>query len=245
MIADIRTVMWKEFKEIIYMRGSKRGTLLAMFVPAFVLGVLFPLQLGSLWIETPFSLITWIIVPFILISSIIADSFAGERERHTLETLLSTRLSEKAILLGKICAAMLYSLSITVIIVFLSLVTVSIADGEGRFLLFSPIIGISGVTTGILMASIAANAGTLVSLRATTVRQAQQTLGLALFVIFFSPSIIIQFVPKSYLENLREYFSAFDLTLLIIAVAAFFIFVDIVLFMWTLARFKRSMMLFH
>ena len=95
------------------------------------------------------------------------------------------------------------------------------------------------------MASIAANAGTLVSLRAATVRQAQQTLGLGLFVIFFSPSIIIQFVPKAYLESLRNYFSAFDLTLLIIAVAAFFIFVDIVLFMWTLARFKRSRMLFH
>ena len=148
MIADIRTVMWKEFKEIIHMRGSKRGTLLAMFVPAFILGVLFPLQLGSIWIETPFSLITWIIVPFILISTVIADSFAGERERHTLETLLSTRLSEQAILLGKICAAMVYALSITIFIVFLSLVTVSIAHGEGKFLLFSPGIGISGIITG-------------------------------------------------------------------------------------------------
>ena len=35
----------------------------------------------------------------------IADGIPGERERHTLETLLASRLSDRSILLGKVMAA--------------------------------------------------------------------------------------------------------------------------------------------
>ena len=37
-----------------------------------------------------------------MVSSLVADSFAGERERHTLETLLASRLPDRAILAGKL-----------------------------------------------------------------------------------------------------------------------------------------------
>jgi len=236
--------MWKEFKEILNIRGSKIASVFALIVPALLFGVIFPLQFGPHWTESPFSIIVWIIVPFILISSLIADSFAGERERHTLETLLSSRLSEKSILLGKICAVIVYALSISAGIVMLGLITVNAANPGQGLLLFSSNIFIAGVFTGLIMASLSANFGVFVSLRAKTVRQAQQTLGLAMFVVFFSPSLIIQFVPESYLDRIEDLFWAFDMNAAVAAVVIVVLAADAALFMWALARFKRDKMMF-
>ncbi|MFC1541908.1 ABC transporter permease [Candidatus Latescibacterota bacterium] len=244
MTVDILTVMWKEFKEILHLRGSKIGSLFVMIVPAFLFGVIFPLQFGSQWTETPFSIIVWMVVPFILISTVIADSFAGERERNTLETLLASRLTEKSILLGKIFAAIIYAMAITLIIIILGLITVNLSNSEGGILLFSPKVFIAGLIAGFFTSSIAVNVGTLVSLRAATVRQAQQTLGIAMFVLFFSPSIIAQFVPKSYLDSIETFFRAFELNVIIAAILCILLAVDIFLFLWTLARFKRNRMIF-
>ena len=243
MIYDTWTVMRKEFREIISMRGSRRGAVIRILFPAIFIGVFFPLNSGLNWIESPVSLSTWFMISYIFVSSVIADSFAGERERHTLETLLSTRLSEKAILLGKICAAMIYALGIASITVILSLITVSLAFGEGGFLLFPPEIALLGIVTGFLTASIAANAGTLISLRAETARQAQQTLGLGMMIVFFTPMILFMTVPETFLKSMDAYIEAHDPAPFVFGAITFFLVVDIVLFMWALARFKRSRML--
>jgi len=243
VIIDTWTVMRKELMEIISMRGSKRGTILGILFPIIFIGIFFPLQSGLRWIDTPMSLSIWFMTSFIFVSPLIADSFAGERERHTLETLLSTRLSEKAILLGKTCAVIIYALTIAFLTVFLSLVTISIAFGNGRFLMFPPDIAILGIITGLLTASIAANAGILISLRAATVRQAQQTLGIAMMIIFFSPMIVALIVPKTYFKSIDTYFDAHDPVLFVFGVIIFFLTVDILLFIRALSRFKRSKML--
>ena len=44
-----------------------------------------------------------------MIISFIGDAIAGERERHTLETLLASRMPDRAILLGKVIAIVLYA----------------------------------------------------------------------------------------------------------------------------------------
>lgn len=46
--------------------------------------------------------------PLVLTLTMVADSFAGERERHALETLLASRLSDRAILLGEAAALTSY-----------------------------------------------------------------------------------------------------------------------------------------
>ncbi|MFC1490144.1 ABC transporter permease [Candidatus Latescibacterota bacterium] len=243
MIADIRTVMWKEFNEILYVRGNKIGLLFAMIIPALLFGVIFPLQFGSQWTEAPVSIIVWVIVPFILISAVIADSFAGERERHTLETLLASRLSEKSILLGKLFAVILYALSVTVIIIVLGLITLNISNGLDGILIFPPKIWLVGVLTGFFVASIVSNFGTLVSLRASTVRQAQQTLGITMFVLIFSPSFIFEFLPESFKDIIQDYLGAYDLYVTIAIIAGILLAVDVFLFIWALRRFKRELMM--
>src|SRR5690349_19048146 len=103
---DIGTMIWKELKEVIA-RGSQsrsEATKIVVVV-AVMIGVL-------IWRSTLLmSNLGILILPsFILVQllgSMMADSFAGERERHTLETLLASRLSDSAILIGKICAGVL------------------------------------------------------------------------------------------------------------------------------------------
>ncbi len=243
MLNDIWTVFRKETREIINMRDTRRGTLIAILVPSFILGIQLPLQFGENWVESPLWLMSWIIVPIIFVSTIIADSFAGERERHTLDTLLSTRLSEKSILLGKISAALVYALGVTLFVVMLGIVTAVIAHGKGIILKISSFRAFTGLALGILAGSITANAGTLVSLRASTVKQAQQTLGIAMMFVFFSPTIIAMTVPKSTLNSLKVYLGDLNLQILVIAFITFLAAVDGALLMWAMAKFKRSRMM--
>ena len=109
MMTDIFTVAWKELREML-IQGDPRGrSKLSLLIVVAVFGVLIPLQNGPAWVDSPLSIIVWGWMPFLWVSGIVADSFAGERERHTLESLLATRLSDRAILFGKLLAAMLYS----------------------------------------------------------------------------------------------------------------------------------------
>ena len=48
-----------------------------------------PLQMGRDWVDSPGSLFC-LIVPLMLVGMTIPESFAGERERHTLATLLAS-----------------------------------------------------------------------------------------------------------------------------------------------------------
>jgi ABC-2 type transport system permease protein len=92
----------------LFQRGSLRGGWLGLVIFVAVFGILLPLQSGRGWVESPTGLAVWAWVPFLLVSSVVADSFAGERERHTLETLLASRLPDRAILFGKLATAVGY-----------------------------------------------------------------------------------------------------------------------------------------
>jgi ABC-2 type transport system permease protein len=115
MIADVWTVIWKEWRELLRQRESMRGGVLRLLIFVGVFGIFLPLQVGREWINSPKLLMLWAWVPLFLVSSVVADGFAGERERHTLETLLASRLSDRAILFGKLGAALSYGFGLAMI----------------------------------------------------------------------------------------------------------------------------------
>jgi len=89
MSADLLTMIWKEWKELLLQHGDWRsGILPIVVIPLGVLGILLPWQMGRAWVDSPLTLAVWAWMPLMLMTSLIADSFAAERERHTLETLL-------------------------------------------------------------------------------------------------------------------------------------------------------------
>jgi len=165
-----------------------------------IFGVVIPLQSGREWVTSPVSAMVWAWMPYMWVYSVVADSFAGERERHTLEALLATRLSDRPILFGKLLAALAYGFALTWAILLVSLVTINVAvRGEG-LLLFSPLMTIGALVFSVLISGLAASIGVLVSLRAGSVRQAQQWMSFGMLVLFL-PFMFIQFIPKAWLET--------------------------------------------
>ncbi len=200
MIADIFTVAWKELREMLMFGDSRGRNKLSLLVILAIFGVVIPLQNGRDWVTSPISAMVWAWMPYMWVYSVVADSFAGERERHTLEALLATRLSDRAILFGKLLAALAYGFTLTWAILLVSLVTINVAvRGEG-LLLFSPLMTVGALVFSILVSGLAASIGVLVSLRASSVRQAQQWMSFGMLVLFL-PFMFIQFIPEAWLES--------------------------------------------
>lgn len=239
-MADVRTVMWKEFKELLQYRGNLRGGTIGLLVLVGVFGIFLPLQFGRQWVESPISLVYWAWVPLFLVVSVIADSFAGERERHTLETLLASRLSDRAILFGKVAAAVGYGWGLTMIGLVLGLVTVNVANAGGGLLIYPPVTGVGILVLSLLTAGLAASAGVLVSLRATSVRQAQQTLSIAIMVLLFVPIFGIQALPQAWQARLAQALTGLDVNTVVPIVLLILIVLDAVLLAMSVARFQRA-----
>jgi ABC-2 type transport system permease protein len=240
MIADIWTVMWKEWKELLVRRGSMRGGILSLLLVIGILGIFAPLQMGRAWVEslTVLGFSSW--MPLLLVTSVVADSFAGERERHTLETLLASRLPDWAILLGKIGTAMSYGWGLTLTSLLLGVVTVSVAHGRGELLMYSPLIGFGAVGSSLLTAGLAATAGVLISLRASTVRQAQQTMRTSSMLLLLLPLFGVRALPVAWRASLVGAFTAFGTTNVVLMTAAIVVVLDIGLLVAAMTRFQRA-----
>jgi ABC-2 type transport system permease protein len=239
MIADIITVMGKEWKEIMAMGGAQRGRFqLLVFVG--MLGVFLPLNMGTQWITSPAVVAIWGWLPVLMVGTIIADSFAGERERHTLETLLASRLSDDSVLFGKMAAAVAYGWGLTMIALVVGLITVNIAHPENGLILYSPLTAVGGFVVSLLGGLLASAGGVLVSLRAQTVRQAQQTLSIATMVVFFVPLAISKGVPAEVRARMGAWLvGAGALKLMVLAVAIVGA-IDLLLILAARARFRRA-----
>lgn len=207
-MGDIGTVMWKEWKEILAGRGL-RGGLLNLLILAGVFGVFLPLQFGRTLVESPLALLVWAWVPPFLVISVIADAFAGERERHTLETMLASRLPDTAILMGKIAAAVSYGWGISMVCLAMGLVTVNLATPGPELLLYSPLVALGMVVLSFLTASITAVMGVVLSLRAATVRQVQQVMSLTwmglTFGIGYGARLLVGLLPRAWGERAAEW----------------------------------------
>lgn len=189
MLDDILTVMWKERKSIFRHRGSRSRFLLVLLTPV-LFAVVFPWQWGADWVQQMPSVVLSIIMSVILVGITIPESFAGERERHTLGTLLASRLPDRAILIGKLIVSIALAWGMTMVVLLLSLVTVNIAHGEGKLLLYTPTVAIADLALSFLLATLFSGAGILVSMRTETVQQASQIVMSILLV----PAMILQVI---------------------------------------------------
>ncbi|MCL4424661.1 MAG: ABC transporter permease [Firmicutes bacterium] len=245
MMADLWTVVWKEWKEWLFRWGGlrKEGGLLGVLVFAGVFGVFLPLQMGLGWVDSPAALSYWAWVPLFLVTTVIADSFAGERERHTLETLLASRLPDRAILLGKVLAAVGYSWGLTMASLILGLVTVNLAHGQGTLVLYPAKVGWGIVVFSLLVATLAAGAGVLVSMRAATVKQAQQVLSIGIMLLAFVPIFGLRALPVEWRVRLAQTLGAAGVNKVLLIVLAVLIVLDLGLLMAAMARFRRAKLL--
>ena len=239
-MGDVLTVAWKEWRELLQLGGSHRGGRFSLAILVGVFGVLLPLQSGAEWVESPATVFYWGWVPLMLVGSAVADSFAGERERHTLETLLASRLPDRAILLGKMAAAVAYGWGLVLAMLLLSLITVNLSARSGAWLLFPWRFAVGAPLMALLGAGLAATAGVLVSLRAQTVRQAAQTMNVGVLLLVFIPVLGIQALPEAWQTQLGAWALTVGVDGMLWPAAAVLAALDIALLAAAFARFRRA-----
>jgi len=240
MLNDIITIIQKDLKEILSTRGSRKSSLIYLGIVIALIGVLMPLQSGPLWLSEPILSLVWSWFPVFLMISMVTDSIAGERERNTLETLLASRLSDRAILFGKIAGAVVYGWSISIIGNLLAVITINLRFSNGSFqfyplnlflvLLFLPL------AIGILMSSL----GVLVSLNAPTARAAYQKLSLAMLALWFLPMIFMNVAPESMKIQVNQFFNTTNLVQLAGIGIGVLVILNIVLIRIAMQKFQRT-----
>ncbi|HLO13778.1 MAG TPA: ABC transporter permease subunit [Anaerolineales bacterium] len=249
MAHDIFTVIWKEWKELLQFQGSSRSGLTGLLIMIAIFGIIMPLQWGTMWVESAASLTLWLIIPMMLAATIVADTFAGERERHTLETLLASRLSDRAILLGKISAAVIFEWVITQLVFLAALIPTNILHGRGGLILYTPTIAFSGMLLSLLIASLVSIIGVMVSLRAITVKQAQQKLGISVFVIAYVVPMMgvygLRYVPNEIRQKVMQPLLNGDVALPVLIISAVLIVLVLLLYLVTKSRFQRTRLIFN
>lgn len=241
MFEDIKTVLWKEFKGLLRYNSKRGRALLTLITPIALFGVIFPIQFRQEWLTSYWSLAVAVVTPMLLIATTIAESFAGERERHTLETLLSSRLPDRAILLGKLFASMVFGWGMTLLLLLISLTVANLLEWQGSFLGYDPEILWMDLAASLLVSGLVSNLGILISLRSATVQSAAQSIMLSLFmpllllqaVVFLLPT----FVP---VDSIKARLELIDFESIIIIVLLVLVVLNISLFLGARARFKRS-----
>jgi ABC-2 type transport system permease protein len=235
MIGDIMTVMWKEKKSLLRIRGSRLRFLMILASPVLLATVL-PLTWGPEWLEQVPPLIISALVAVILVMMMIPESIAGERERHTMSTLLASRLPDRAILLGKMIPAIGVAWITAILAVTLSLVTTNIAHGQGELLFFTPPVALGSLALSLLMAILTAGLGVFVSLRAATSQEASQML-MALILV---PAMVLQVVPLLFRDQMGRVIESIDGPHLLALVIAILVVVDVCIVLAASLRFQRS-----
>jgi ABC-2 type transport system permease protein len=241
MIGDIVTVMQKELREFFAPGGSRRGGLISLLIFVGIFGVFIPLELGRGFLNTFVALIYYpVSIPLSLVMGIIADAVAGERERHTLETLLASRLSDRSILFGKLGAAVVYSWVASVGTAVIAALVSNLKTRGGGFQFYQTSIFVTIVVGALLVSLFFGGIGVLLSLRAATVRQVQQLVGVAFIVIFLGPILIFSLLSPSAREQVVIWLTSANWAQVGLIVGAALLVIDVLLVGLALVRFQRA-----
>jgi ABC-2 type transport system permease protein len=240
MLNDIATMIWKEWRELLRLGGSRRRAIMRMLFSVGVLGVIWPWQLGERFITTPLCVLLSAITASMYVAGIVPDSFAGERERHTLETLLASRLPDSSILIGKICALIVYGLGASFVMLGIGWLTVNVVSQADGLLFYSVQNVVAAILFSILAAGLMGAAGVLVSLRASTVKQAQQVLTTAVLLLIFLPVIALPLIPPEWREAATKMLQRWGTPGIAAFLAVAVLVLQVLLYAIVAARFRRS-----
>jgi ABC-2 type transport system permease protein len=232
-MSDLWTMVWKEWKDLLGSGGPADWFRPLLIVG--VMGIVLPLSGGQSWLDLgPAPFLIMVYVPFLLLATFIGDAVAGERERHTLETLLASRIPDWAILLGKILVTAAFSWGLAVFSLLLGALVVNLSQGLWPWQFYSPLSRFWVVVVlSILTTLLAASGGVLISLKSATVRQAAQTIVAAELLLALAIFGIVRLLPESLAASLTES----EVVLGIIVILAV---LDALLLAAALAGFRRA-----
>lgn len=250
---DLATVFRKEWTELLFRRGRPSvavvsGLALVLLLGAVIptiTGVILPPRARAFLGSTPVDnvlLYMPLMAAFAVLATVI-DTVAGERERHTLETLLATPLSERSILFGKMLAVGTWSSFLGVLVAPVGLLTVRILYGAPRTPL--PALGLLAAMTLItaLAAALMVEIGSLVSMRVATVRQGQQVMSVLALPLVVAAPLLSTAYRLGWLRNVLQPFAVHGGAPGLVLLSLFVLGLVLVLLAINMAAFRRSRLL--
>jgi ABC-2 type transport system permease protein len=236
-MSDLNTVMWKETRSWLRYQGSKTRTIMTLVSPLFI-AIYLPWEMGADWTVKYMSLIMAFLVPTMIAGLTVPDSFAGEKERNTLPTLLTSRLPDRAILFGKMLFGITMGWTAGLLMLVISLIVANISYGEG-LLFYSPSVLGAYLGFSLLMAILTSGAGVLISMRAKTAQEASQLL----ISILLMPPMIFG-LGATMLIRRSNILETVDGSLILLAIAAVLLVATVVLVLAAMRRFQRAKLVF-
>lgn len=172
-MSDVITIIKKELWEIGGDWHSFYGVLIQALIVIGLCGVMVPGDDTTVWSSPGRLIIMFGIFPSVLAATFSADSFAGERERKTLETLMASPISDRAVFCGKALTALLISVGCAALTMVAGLTTTAIR-GEDPIPFVGPLGFLVLVGGAVAFALNTTAIATWVSTRVRVARAAQQ-----------------------------------------------------------------------
>ena len=169
---DIATVAWKELSEVRAGFGRGQRSSAGIVLVTLFVSVVIPFSAGTAKFGGLAVMSIGLLVAAMWVLTSVPDSFAGERDHRTLETLLATRLPADAILAGKLLASVVVAATLGTVALVLSVIASdvgTVVHGERGDALSVPWVYVGlGVVLAVLVAFALSNVGILVALRASS-----------------------------------------------------------------------------
>jgi len=186
-----------------FIRGMGRTGMVRFVAIYFVVfGFVLPSSLG----DVTAAYVVFAFVPLYVAGPLAVDAFAGERERNTLETLLTSGVTPGDLLAGKALFSFLFGLftSWSVMALYTAWSAIRGWEMPGMGLLLPVMAG------GLFSSVLGCLTGLHVSMKARTVRSGQQWFSIALLVMVLGVPMFLRFIlphlPAGILTSLGELF---------------------------------------
>ena len=240
MIEDIKTMVWKEYKELLSGYGNVRRNLYAILLFTVILGLYFPLMAGTDFVKAPAILLFYIWFPLGMMFNMMIDSFAGERDRHTVETLLASRLPDRAIVLGKILSVVIYGIGATIAFIAMGLAVVNVLHWNGHFQMFEPDVLLLMLLLALTIYTLLATLGIIVSIKAPTVRVGGDAMVGGLIAAAAAIYALYWLVPEGWKAGIVRMYLSTSRTSLDIAMAVVFVAICLAALYVAVKLFRRN-----
>jgi len=206
-----------------------------------MLGVFIPWQEGPCGLNSSSTGRALVWLPVFLVATMICESFAGERERKTLETLLASRLDEPHHSLRQDRRRGRLRLGARHVQSGPRLITVNVVHGHGQLIPAPRRNRFHGWPSSACWLPLwPPPPACSLSLRASTVRQAQQTMSLSLMGIMFGAIFGLHALPALWKLWLARTFAGANFLTTVLVGCAVLLALDLLLISIAVARFQRA-----
>lgn len=248
MVAQTLVIMrkeWRDIKSTLFSYHNLQAGIWPILLFCAAFSVYEPLRIGPDWMQSPIIVFSLsVLVPFVTVGFISPYSFVGERKRGTLEPLLATPVSDQAILFGKIGTAVSYGWGLSMISMVSGLFTLFFSTG--KFLLPPPGIAIPTLLLSLFFSLLVASIGTSSSLYAKTLLEAQNNLGMALFIPVVLPAFFVgPFMPEAWKGLIVQVAAQSGINNLLLIFMVLLFMVDAISMLIALRRFHRKQLIFE